>query len=88
VRPRVDGGRTPAARWRSDEHGHREIVGEGANRGASQVTGVEAKFTGAKDTTGTRRRPRNMPETTADRSGVSLVRAWCETGAGVLRVRE
>jgi hypothetical protein len=73
---------------RSGERGHREIVGEGANRGASLVTGIEAKLTGAKDTTGTPRRPRNMPETTTDRGGVSLVRVWCDAGAGVLRVRK
>jgi hypothetical protein len=88
VRPRVGDGGIPTALRRSGERWQREIEGEGANRGASWVADVEAKLTGATDTTGTQRRPRNKHETTADGGGASLVCARCEASVGVLRVRE
>jgi hypothetical protein len=74
MRPRVDGGGTLAARWRSSERGQREIEGEGAYRGASWVAGVGAKLIGATDTAVTRRRSRNKSETTTDGGGAPLVR--------------
>jgi hypothetical protein len=46
-----------AAQRMTGEHGQREIEGEGANRGVSQVTDVEAKLTEATNTARTRRRP-------------------------------
>jgi hypothetical protein len=70
------------------EREQREIEGEGANRGASRVGGVEAEPTKATNTPGTRRRPWNKSETTVDDGGAPLVRMRCEAGAGVLRVRE
>jgi hypothetical protein len=84
VKPRVDGGRASTARWRSGEHEKIEIEGEEMNRGVSRVAGVEAELTGATNMAGTRRRPQNGPETTADGSGAPQVHAWCEAGAGVL----
>jgi hypothetical protein len=66
VRPRVDGGETPAAWWRSDERGQIDIEGEGANRGAYRVAGVEAKLTRVTDMAGTRWWPRNKSETMAN----------------------
>jgi hypothetical protein len=65
VRLRVNGVGTPAAWWRSDERGQREIEGGGVNRGASRVAGVEAKLTGTTDAVRSRRRPSTRPRRTA-----------------------
>jgi hypothetical protein len=88
VKPRVDGGGALTARWRSGEHEKIEIEGDETNQGVFRVAGIEAELTGATDTAGTRRRPWNRPETTVDGGGAPRVRARCEAGAGVLRVRE
>jgi hypothetical protein len=88
MRPWVNGDGTSAARWRFGERGQREIEGEGANRWASWVAGVEAKLIGAKDMARARWRSLNMPETTADGDRASLVCSRCEAGAGALRMRE
>jgi hypothetical protein len=84
-RPWVDGDGASAARWWFGECEQRGLEGEGANRGVSQVTGVEAELIGAIDMAGTRWWPRNRPETTADGGGAPRVR---ERGGASAEVRE
>jgi hypothetical protein len=63
--------------------------GEGANREASRVAGVEEELTGATDMVGTRRRPRNKPENgwRLSSSGARMVRGRC-WGSASARMRE
>jgi hypothetical protein len=64
---------------KSGEREQREIEVLGANQRVSCVAGEEAELTGAMDTTGARRRPRNGRQTTTVLHGcVRSARERCE----------
>jgi hypothetical protein len=46
VRPRVDGGKTPTAWWRSDERGQIDIEGEGRTEGRPGLPALRQSLPG------------------------------------------